>query len=34
MADVSPNISIITINLSGLIYQLKDRDCQRGLKKI
>ena len=34
MADVSPNLSIITVSPSGLIYQLKDRDCLRGYKNI
>lgn len=31
-AGVSPNISIITVHLSGLIHQLKDRDWQRECK--
>ena len=32
MVDINPTTSIITLNVNGLMHQLKDRDCQSGLK--
>lgn len=31
MAKVSPNISIVILNINGLLYQLEDRGCQSRL---
>lgn len=32
MININPNISIITLNISGLNAPNKDRDCQSGTK--
>lgn len=33
MVAITPAMSIITLNISGLNAPLKDRDCQRGSRK-